>query len=320
MSNFVNALQNFTPSKVSAKGHIEKTWSFDIDEKITQFFFQLVRSKDHSDLERHLHDILGRLKWDLRTTMENESLNKLSIMYKLIGQTRDIVMGKGEQQLAFMQIFIWWQYFPDLAANAFVHFVRGNDHPYGSWKDVKYCAKYIKDKTSDPNHPLIIHICRLICGQLNEDWHSFSSTKSNISLAARWCPREPNYKKKKNTKFGFIYQTIANAMFPEFLSKTNPQSSNWSAAKRKCRIHLRKRLSTLNAYLDTTQIKQCNNGWDNINFNTVTTQTMRKQKRAFQNLTSRDLQKSEKEDRIKCSQNFKNHITVAKTDSTHKVH
>lgn len=320
MSNFISALQNFTPTQVSAKGHCENSWSFDIDEKMTQFFFQLVRSKDHSDLERHLHDIIGRLKWDLNTTSEKESITKLTSMYKLIGQTRDIVMGKGEQQLAFMQIFVWWQYFPELSANAFVHFVKSHDHPYGSWKDVKYFAKYIKDKTDDPNHPLIIHICRLICGQLNEDWQSFSSTKSNISLAARWCPREPNYKKKKNTKFGFIYQTIANIMFPEFLSSTTPKSPNWSIAKRKCRIHLRKRLSTLNAYLDTTQIKQCNNGWDNINFNKVTTQTMRKQKRAFQNLTPRDLQKSDKDDRIKCSQNFKNHITKAKTDSTLKVH
>ena len=64
MSNFVNALQTFTPTQAGEKGHVEKTWSFNIDEKITQFFFQLIRSEDHSDLERHLHDILGKLKAD----------------------------------------------------------------------------------------------------------------------------------------------------------------------------------------------------------------------------------------------------------------
>ena len=295
MSNFINALQNFTPSQLGEKGHVEKSWSFNINEKIHQFFFQLVRTTDHSDLERKLHEILGD------PTIETQ---KLITMYKLIGQTRDLVSGKGEQQLAFMQLFIWWQYFPALALNAFVHFVKSNDHPYGAWKDVKYFAKYVKDKTADSKHPLIIHVCKLMCGQLNEDWISFS-TQANISLAARWCPREPN--KKKNTKFGFIYQTIANEMFPGY-------------SKIKCRIHLRKRLSALNRFLDTTQIKQCNDKWSKINFNTVTTQTMRKQKQAFQNLTKREVQKSEKEDRIKCKENFKNHITLAKTDTSYKVH
>jgi len=329
MSNFINALQTFTPIQVGEKGHVEKTWSFNIDEKIIQFFFQLVRSEDHSDLERHLHDILSKLKSDLSVSQDTKAMNHLTTMYKLIGQTRDLVMGKGEQQLAFMQIFVWWQYFPELAANAFIHFVKSSEHPYGSWKDIKYCAKFIKDKTSDTEHPLIIHMCKLLCGQLNDDWTKFQNYKANpeevkpiLSLAARWCPREPNYKKKKNTKFGFIYQTIAYEMFPEFLSSTTSDSPvSWCSAKRKCKIHLRKRLSALNKYLDTTQIKQCGDNWNKIDFNTVTTQTMRRQKRSFQNLTKRDLQKSEKDDRIQCSQNFKNHIEAAKTDpSRHKVH
>ena len=69
-------------------------------------------------------------------------------------------------------------------------------HPMGSWKDIKYCAKFIKDKTSDTEHPLIIHICKLLCGQLNADWTKFQNYKANpedvkpiLSLAARWCPR-----------------------------------------------------------------------------------------------------------------------------------
>ena len=33
MSNFVNALQTFTPTQAGEKGHVEKTWSFNIDEK-----------------------------------------------------------------------------------------------------------------------------------------------------------------------------------------------------------------------------------------------------------------------------------------------
>jgi len=333
MSNFVNALKNYTPDQIGEKGHVEKAWSFDIDEKITQFFFQLVRSYSHSNLERHLHDILSKLKHNILSNLNHNTVNNaktmknLTTMYKLIGHTRDIILGKGEQKLAFMQIFIWWQYFPELATNAFIHFVKSSQHPYGSWKDIKYCAKFIKDKTSDEQHPLIIHVCKLICGQLNDDWAKFQNYKDDelkpiLSLAARWCPREPNHKKKKNIKFGFIYETIATEMFPEFLTSTSPDNPiSWKSAKIKCKIHLRKRLSALNVYLDTTQIKQCSNEWNNIDFNTVTTQTMRKQKRAFQNLTKRDMQKSEKDDRIKCSEKFKNHINSALKDpDSYKVH
>ena len=32
MSNFVNALKSFTPTQFGEKGHVEKTWSFDVDE------------------------------------------------------------------------------------------------------------------------------------------------------------------------------------------------------------------------------------------------------------------------------------------------
>ena len=314
MSNFVNALKTYTPKQIGEKGHVENAWSFDIDEKITQFFFQLVRNTDHSDLERHLHDILGKLKYDVGISQDAITMKTLTTMYKLIGQTRDLVAGKGEQQLAFMQIFIWWQYFPVLATNAFVHFVKSDAHPYGSWKDIKYFAKYIKDKTSDSKHPLIIHVCKLICGQLNDDWEKyqkydsrvpFALDKPVISLAARWCPREPNYKKKKNTKFGFIYQIVASEMFPEFLASTSPDNKeSWKGAQLKCRIYLKKRLTIMNRYLDTVQVKQCGRNWSNIDFNKVTTQTMRRQKRAFQNKTKRDQIRSSSDDRVECATKF----------------
>ncbi len=331
MSNFVNALKSFTRTQSGEKGHAEKTWSFDVDEKITQFFFQLVRSEDHSDLERHLHDILSNLIHIMRTAPSQEAIERLTIMYKLIGQTRDIVAGKGEQQLSFMQIFIWYHYVPELALNALIHLVKrqNNEHPYGSWKDIKYFAKYVKDKTSDQHHPLILHACKIMCSQLQQDWDDFSTQNPeekndnvNISLAARWCPREPNYKKKKNTRFGFIYQTVADFMFPEFLESTTPENKeSWKRAKTKCRIRLKKRITTMNKYLHTTQINQCNKDWASIDFNTVTTQTTRRQKRAFQNLTKRGETRSESDDRKRCATNYKNHIEAAKVDPTrHKVH
>ena len=325
--SLTNALETYTPTNTGEKGHLQYDWSNNLDEKIVQFHFQLVRTTNHSKLEEQLRIILSTLK---ASTEKSQYLSKLTLVYKLIGHTRDILKGKGEQQLSFMQILIWYEYFPELAFNAFTHLVKiDNAHPYGSWKDVKYFCNFVKEKCQCMpkhalTHPLVIHAIKLLVSQLNTDWEAYSSLndKSNtndkpVSLAARWTPREPNWRKKKNVKFGWIYKTMAMEMFPEFL-RFAPHNKK---AMLKCKIHLSRRISTLNKLLDTTQIKQCGKKWQYIDFNNVTTQTLRRQKTAFQNKTKRNLQHSEEEDRIACANNYKNHINAAKQNpETSKVH
>ena len=175
MSTFVNALKTHTPTTHGEKAHLQYGWSHDIDEKIVQFFFQLVRTDNHSDLERQLHTILSYLKHALNTNRMYADVSKLTMVYKLIGQTRDIIAGKKEQKLAFMQIFTWYQYFPELALKAIDPLVLiDGEHPYGSWKDIKYLCNYVRDKTSDNKHPIIIYACNLLLTQINKDWEVFS--------------------------------------------------------------------------------------------------------------------------------------------------
>ena len=94
---------------------------------------------------------------------ERQFKDQFTMMYKLIAQTRDIVNGKGEQQLAYMQVFNFYNCgYEALAFKAFEKMVFiDNSHPYGSWKDVKYMCKYIKNNTienenSIRKHPLIV--------------------------------------------------------------------------------------------------------------------------------------------------------------------
>jgi hypothetical protein len=325
MSRFISSLQSFTNHSYGEKSHLQYGWSNNLDEKICQFFFQLVRNKDHTNLEKIHNDILSQLSVKIIQSksktlcVEKEvAVEKLNIMYKLIGQTRDIISGKGEQQLAFMQIFGWYKWFPELAINAFTHFVYiENTHPYGSWKDVKYFCNYVFAKTKDKNHALIEHACRLMILQLDIDWYNYNTKSTTFvsnktSLAARWCPREPNYKKKKNVKFGWLFKKIAI-----YYQKSNSQMNNEIATRRM----LRKRLSILNKSLDTTQIFQAGKQWSKINFNSVTSKTMRNQKFAFQNKTKRSTTRSSEEDRINCAKKFVNHINKAiKNPDTTKVH
>ena len=86
MSAIVSALDNATFKRHGENAHVEYGWSHNLKEKIVQFFFQLVRTKGNGmeDLKKNLNDILFRLKG-------HEDSEEFSLMYRLIGHTRDIV-------------------------------------------------------------------------------------------------------------------------------------------------------------------------------------------------------------------------------------
>ena len=137
MSSIVSALdKHLQPKQFGENDHVEYGWSEEPDQLVTQFFFQLVRTKDTYDLEKKLRYMLERLE---------PNTEHFCILYKIIAQTRDIVAGKGEYELAFMQLRVWWDYHPNLAMNAFTLFVKSRanplNHQYGAWKDIKYIKR-----------------------------------------------------------------------------------------------------------------------------------------------------------------------------------
>jgi hypothetical protein len=322
MSSLVSALDKHTPKQIGENNHVEYTWSNDINEKIVQFFFQLVRNSSLDSISKQHIQILMQLK-----NRERQFKEQFTMMYKLIGQTRDIINGKGEQQLAYMQVFNFYNCgYEELACKAFEKMLFiDNVHPYGSWKDVKYLCKYIKNNTienefSIRKHPLIVSACSKIVAQLkkdNSEYRKWEASKEeygtlNISLAARWVPRE-------KSAFGWVNAIIAELMFPELFHVNMPKHV-FDKCLLKAKIRLKKMYTPLSKYLKTVQINQCSKDWSSIDFNNVTSCTMRKQSKAFLNVDKKNSQRSSEDDRIQCAKNFKAHIEAAKSDSTnHKV-
>ena len=322
MSSLVSALDKHTPKQIGENNHVEYTWSNDIDEKLTQLFFQLVRTTNIEAISKQHLAILMQLK-----NRESQFKSQFTSLYKLIGQTRDIVKGKGEQQLAFMQILNFYKCgYEQLAYNALEKLVIiDNLHPYGSWKDIKYFCKFVKNNTSEKEssiktHPLVIECCLNIVRQLkcdNSEYRKWEASKEeygslNISLASRWVPRE-------KSSFGWVNAIIAELMYPE-LFYVNMPNYLFNKSLLKARIRLKKIYTPLNKYLDTVQIKQCEKNWSSINFNNITSCTMRNQTKAFLNVNKKNLQRTTSDDRIQCANNFKAHIEAAKSDSeNHKV-
>jgi len=320
MSSIVSAFDKHLSAKqIGGNGHVEHSWSSDYKQQITQFFFQLVRAKDTSDLEKKLFNMLDNMQW------KTHSL-ELTTLYKLIGQTRDIIDGKGEMDLTWMQLEVWSRFSVELAFKAFIHIVDSthkdlNGHQYGSWKDIKYFLAYLKNK-SDESHPLVdMILLNIVVPALKEDEQLLNQGKP-VSLIGRWIPRE-----KSSKKFNWIFHKLAKMMYPEFIVEpyggwTNKQQIHGAQSKQK--IYLKKlivKLSGSNGGSDTPQVKMAGKEWRNINFNKVTSTTLRNNKVAILNKTKKGSKRSSEEDRVECAKNYTEHVQKAISgDKTAKIH
>lgn len=308
-------IQTLDSKQVGENGTYEYTWaanSNSIEEKIVQINFQLVRSENSkSMLIPNYYLLLTKLKDLYDKKDESVDYKKyIIILYKLIGYTRDIINGKGEYELTFMMVRYFYSFFPELGIEFISTLVQIGDkeHPYGSWKDLKYlcehCRKsYVTDTRAKNGmyDEIIEKCCNLYNEQLRKDYENMDVPHYNISLVAKWVPRE-------NKKFGWLFYKLAEYYFANYLRYAKSFAQQ-QLAKKKCYMDYRRIVSALNKKLDTIQIKQCSNNWSKIDFNNVTSITMMKQKNAFLNENKNGKIKYEdREDRIQCAKNFKDYI------------
>ena len=310
MAALVNALDNSTSTQIGENGHNEYGWSSNLHEKIVQFSFQVTRTDDDAveKLGLKLDELLTSIQFSYTNAKisKEEYIDMLCILYKMIGQTRDIIDGKGEYTLAYMMIYQWYNFFPGLATFALKLFVlseESNAHPYGSWKDMKYFCYYCKLRASSSknaiNHPLVSYVISIINEQLRQD-----TLADTPSLLAKWIPRE------KSKKCGWLFKELAVNYYYHYIQSVK-EETKINAAVLKCFTEYRKLCSTLNAKLDTVQIKQCSNNWSHIVPEKQTSITMHKQKKAFLNKNKKGEQRSELTDRIECADHFKEYIAKA---------
>ena len=309
MAALVGALDNITPTQIGENCHLEYRWSNKIQEKILQFSFQLTRTDDLSI--KRLQTILNVLLDSLTHTISIGSLPEreiakgyLSILYRMIGQTRDIIDGKGEYTLTYMMIFVWYQFYPELAIFALQCLVKHgdtNEHPYGSWKDMKYFCDFCVDQEVEISHPLIQAAIRLTNDQLRADC---AADANGVSLVAKWVPRE-------GSSFGWLYQSLATDYFSGYVA-TAKNDDSLEKAVLKAKTEYRKILSRLNRKIDTLQIKQCGGNWAGIQFDKVTSISLAKQKKAFLNVKRNgEVRCPDNSDRVTCAENFAAHVQAS---------
>jgi hypothetical protein len=325
-----------------------------LQEKIMQFSFQLVRTSSETGFSttaletREILSIImsGLTIFDKGSSDYNKCVEMGIIMFKLLAQTRDIICGKGEYALFYVMLLEWakidFRFFEyvietlvydvesaesaESAENAENAETVSKQHPLGSWKDMKYFLTYMKGQllltngltsNTEENNQLYLRLVDKVVSLMNEqlriDAGSLQNNGTSFSLVARWIPRE------KSKKFGWLYYYLAMNYSQHQIPLDTTHPSYERAVNRAFMIY-RKIISAINKKLDTTQVKQCDGKWEEINFDHVTSITMHKQTNSFLNLkkNGKTTRCENDEDRDNCKYNYEAYLRNV-VDGTSKI-
>lgn len=235
------------------------------EEQVVSFYFHLTRKSGVESIE-----VLGsQFSSMLETLSKTTSIEtRLSILYKLIAHTRDIIQGKGEHDLAYMMVWKLYACFPKLAVRMIRHFVMG----FGSWRDIKYICQYIRKQSPHGSDDPLIGVCiKRMNTQLKRDLHAWkysihAFSRDHISNVAKWIPRE-------HKKFDWLYEKFVvdwtRQQFPVLLKTPFSVSDerfidSYQRAIYKAKRLYRKTISLLNKGLNTPEIRLCSNTTDKL--------------------------------------------------------
>lgn len=277
-----------------------------LKEFFVQFYFQCVLSGNNQELEEMFEFLLS----ESFEAKKYSNIDFKQYIIKLCLQNRDIKYGKGLTETTYMMLNTLTYYcyekemFPkDTIIKVLTGFVKNKfnedsqcyEHPYGSWKDIKYfLAHFCKNETYtyvNTNKSNIVDeiIQKLYVPRMISDRKNMSVYRP-ISLCGKWLPRESGQFKQLAKKIAIHYYQHVFCV-----SKTKPLIYE----------HYRKLISKFNQYLDTTQIHMAGKSWDLINFDHVTSKTLLLNKQSFLNYKNID-----EAHRYICKDNFQHFIAT----------
>jgi hypothetical protein len=310
---FLAAMDTHTPKTLGEKGHAQYGQSHDLQERIVQLSFQIVRTS--ADGAAKIANEFVAL-WQQATS--NPELREM--LCRLLIQTRDLEKGKGEWALSYAILKDFYNYEPALVKKMIYYMVHdvpdlekdgtGTTHCFGSWKDIK--ALWLAFGGENCPADMYEYLVTLVNAQLRADVAAMTSGEpgAKVSLAGRWVARE-GARKKSTQSFQGFYRALAEDYFSNYLLTATAVASRLKA-KKKCYMDFRKLVcSPLNTYLKTTQVYQCAGKYSEIDYKCVSSVTMRKQTKAFMNKKKDGSQRSEAADRITGAERFEEFVAEA---------
>lgn len=263
------------------------------------FYFHISRTRDINmvlKIGKYLEMLIEYIRDHMKERDHFEFLFYLASLYKMIGQTRDIIHGKGERDFSYMMICVFFKFYPELGSSA-IRLLLNSD--YGCWSDFKYFCQFVLD-----HYPLCADlICVAIdvaIYQFDKDRFSWDNAISKylrnvygeprkkfvrpegrlyMSMIAKWMPRE-------KSRFHWLYQRVVSKWISNhapFMFENIRDTDHYEKIMRKCKMDFRRILSSMNRELDTFQIKQCGKRMNDVYMEKVPLHCLLKGMNGFHN-------------------------------------
>lgn len=246
----------------------------------------LVRGATADELMPHLVSLYEMAKTDKQAFED---------MWVLLFQNRDIRGGKGERATSG----ILWDFLINHGETNVVTAMLDLVPIYGCWRDL-----FVLAETRTPGDPIYTAIIEMVSVQIVKDYvnaeknmgymkHEPEAELKTVTLLAKWIPREKRMSR--------LAKDIAKRLF----SRVDRPSTMMQ--------RYRKMISTVNAYIKTTETFMCAKKYDEIDPARVPGRCLQKNMRAFLN-ENKDggLRHPDDESRMECRTHFQDYFQRAK--------
>ena len=260
-----------------------------LQERIVMLFFNLTRKTDNELIYKiriEFSELLLFLKKELAQYRRKNSgsdvnfpyMKYINLIYKLIIHTRHTILGKGEHELFYMLIYEFYKSFGFLAVSLLCKYI---DQGLGCWRDMKYLCLYIKTHSLRKSDDGLINFCvEIVNRQLKKDVDMWKLTgcRNDISNVAKWIPRE-------KPRFKWLFDKLAIHWSNHYcrwkIQDICVSRDDFTPALNKCKYQYRRLISNMNKILETIEIKQCYQLWEDIDVSKVSKYTVMKQPGLF---------------------------------------
>ena len=275
-----------------------------LKNKIFKLFLNLTRDSNIQLIRSEFNPLIEEIYDNYYKEGNAELSSFLLVLYKLIGQTRDKKIGKGEYFLSYVLLYDFYKYFPALSMILFNKFITEN---YGSWKDIKLFCEYCRIEDENPKcnksrENFIDYAITITNGQLQHDLENMAKGEP-ISNVSKWIPRE-------KTKYKWIFEKLAFMYFQEYFKNAKSKYQK-ICAQHKAKRSYRLLISNLNRYNLTIETLQCEKKWSNISLTKLTSQNIGKYAYAFLNITKDGSKRNKIDDRTEFTKKFFNYVLTS---------
>ena len=326
-NNFINSIDDKDKMIDNEKGAISFT-SWGVDDQRVALFTIMNRGMSRNDLKTYVRNLMAEAK--KRGGIEFTQ-GCVDACIQAV-HSRDIDEGKGERDLSYWFILEIYRYLPMSIMKIIEIFIK----KYGSWLDNNRLSEII-----DQDYELLknsgkeedIHEARnllklrdtlddLYLDQLEIDYNLMNSNKYDLSLAAKWVPRENKKYTAQARRLALKNAQKKNLVDIEQLRinvKNAPKANNpWSKSseqkyaekklqegKQHAYKLWRHYIVPMNTILDTVEIHMCNGTWRQIKPNSIPARCLKIKRNAIRNTKKHgETRFPDNPDRIKCQERF----------------